>query len=223
MCGRFTLRTPETTIASLFPDLAIPDLKPRFNIAPTQQVACVRKTDQLKVVTLRWGLVPFWAKDLKIGAKMINARCETVESKPSFRSAFKKRRCLVFADGYFEWKKIDGAKQPYYMTTTENGGGFCMAGLWEKWKDKENDETVESCTVLTTDANSKLSGVHDRMPVVLDRKDFEFWLDPEFQAVDKLKSILKPASEEFFDAVPVDRTVNNVRNDNPTCVRTVVL
>ena len=221
MCGRFTLKTPEAAISSLFPGLTIPDLKSRFNVAPTQQVACIRNDgESSEVVELRWGLVPFWAKELKIGARMINARSESVESKPAFRAAFKKRRCLIVADGYFEWKKIGKEKQPFYMTVAGGGGGFCMAGLWESWRDKDSDP-VETCTVLTVDSNPKLAEVHDRMPVVLDQQDYEYWLDPSFQSVEKLKSLLRPSSEDFFEVTAVDKTVNNVRNDNKKCVEKV--
>ena len=216
------MRTPEAAISSLFPGLTIPDLKSRFNIAPTQQVACVRNNGESnEVVELRWGLVPSWAKDLKIGARMINARSETVEAKPSFRSAFKKRRCLVVADGYFEWKKMGKEKQPFYMTVADGNSGFCMAGLWESWRDKQSETIVETCTVLTTDSNSKLAAVHDRMPVVLDRADFEYWLDPTFQSVQKLKSLMPPKPDDFFKVTAVDKIVNNVRNDSQKCVQEV--
>ena len=222
MCGRFTLKTPTATIKSLFPDLEFPELNPRFNIAPTQSVVCVRQdqTGSKEVVTLRWGLVPFWAKDLKIGAKMINARSETVASKPSFRNAFKKRRCVVLADGYFEWKKIEGAKQPFYMTT-ENEGAFCMAGLWESWTDKSSGEDVETCTVLTTDSSESLSTIHDRMPVVIDPQDRELWLDNSNFDTTQLQALCRPAPDDFFETKPVNKIVNNARNDVPECVQTV--
>lgn len=223
MCGRFTLKTPAATIGSLFPEFDLLDLEPRFNIAPTQDVACVRvgESGASELAWLRWGLVPFWAKDLKIGAKMINARSETVDSKPSFRNAFKQRRCLVISDGYFEWKKMPDGKQPFYITATENAGAFCMAGLWELWTDKSNGQDIQTCTVLTTDANNSLGSIHDRMPVVIGQQDREFWLDNSFCDTTKLKSLLKPAAEDFFESKPVDRIVNNARNDGPQCIQPV--
>ena len=225
MCGRFTLKTPEKTIRTLFPDLAVPELSPRFNIAPTQNVVCVResKANNLEIVSLRWGLVPFWSKDLKIGAKMINARSETAAGKPSFRNAFKKRRCVVLCDGYFEWKKVANEKQPFYITATENDGAFCMAGLWESWNDKATDEKIETCTVLTTAASSTLETIHDRMPVVMGVDERALWLDNEFSDYEKIQSLLKPADEDFFVANPVNKFVNNARNEGPDCVEVVEL
>ncbi len=186
MCGRFTLRTPAETLSALFEDLRFPKLRPRYNIAPTQSILCVRQDPQgnCEPAMLRWGLVPFWSQDLKIGARMINARSETAATKPSFRAAFKSRRCLVLADGFFEWKKIGKEKQPYYITQVDDGP-FCMAGLWESWKDKQSDSglaaPVETCTILTTEANSMMAPLHDRMPVILDRDQYSFWLDSSFQ------------------------------------------
>ena len=223
MCGRFTLRTPADTIATLFPGLDAPEFAARYNIAPTQSVPCLRlnKDSDREVVGLRWGLIPFWAKDIKIGARMINARSETVATKPAFRAAFKQRRCLVVADGYFEWKKIGKEKQPFYMTVgpaTDDPIGFCMAGLWEKWRDPANDAVIESCSILTTDASPSLAGLHDRMPVVIAAEDHEFWLDPEFTDREKLESLCKPTDDGYFQSVPVSKTVNNVRNQNSECV-----
>ena len=223
MCGRFTLRTPAETIASLFPGLDVPEFAARYNIAPTQQVPCIRASEvsNREVVPLRWGLIPFWAKDSKIGARMINARSETVATKPAFRSAFKKRRCLVIADGYFEWKKIGKEKQPFYMTVgaaEDKPTGFCMAGLWEKWHDQKNDLVIESCSILTTDASPSLAALHDRMPVIVESEDREFWLDPQFSDREKLESLCKPAADGYFQSVPVSKTVNNVRNQEADCV-----
>ena len=220
MCGRFTLTTPTETIASLFPGLLLNDAKPRFNIAPTQLIACVRQdaNKEYETATLRWGLVPFWAKDLKIGARMINARAETVGEKPAYRSAFKKRRCVVLADGYIEWKKVDDGKQPYHITMNQGDLAFAMAGLWETWTDKSNGEVVESCTVITTDASPSLNEIHDRMPVILDREQFGFWLDNEFFDNDKLQSMLTPMADGLMNAQAISRQVNHVRNDDPACL-----
>lgn len=225
MCGRFTLKTPAATISTLFPAINVPSLKPRYNIAPTQMVTCVRMDSgrEFDVVSLKWGLIPFWSKDTKLAAKMINARSETVSEKPAFRNAYKKRRCLVVADGYYEWKKLNGAKQPFYFTPTQESDAFCMAGLWEKWDDKSTGESVESCTVLTTDANTKLSEFHHRMPVVIEPDDFEFWLDHEFQSEKKLESLFAPKPESFFQVRPVSPKVNHVKNDSDECIREIEL
>ncbi|MEM9411685.1 MAG: SOS response-associated peptidase, partial [Planctomycetota bacterium] len=159
MCGRFTLKTPVETIKTLFPDMRMRDVGPRYNIAPTQLVLGIRHdaSNTKELVEFRWGLIPFWAKDSKLAAKMINARSETVHEKPAFRAAYKKRRCLIVADGYYEWKKIGDQKQPFYFTPNANSDSFCMAGLWETWHDRINDQTVESCTILTTNSNSRLA------------------------------------------------------------------
>lgn len=218
MCGRFTLQTPTTTIRSLFPGLHLPaDITPRYNIAPTQQIFCVRQNDEREneLAALRWGLIPSWAKEAKIGARMINARSETVASKPSFRTAFKKRRCLIFADGYYEWQKVGKEKQPYLIVRDDSEkAGFCMAGLWERWFDKEQDESIESCTILTTESAQSLSDLHDRMPVVVDPHNFDFWLDQDFADREKLQSILKPTADDYFKFAAVSKIVNNARNEN---------
>src|SRR5262249_33099246 len=180
MCGRFTqTAASKETLADLFNLSDPPGLLPLFNIAPTQPVAAVRVVpggQQQELVALRWGLVPSWSDDLKIGYKMINARAETAATKPSFRSAFRSRRCLIASDGYFEWQKQDGKKQPFYFRM-KDGRLFAFAGLWERWQGPEG-EPVESCTILTTEANALARPVHDRMPVIVDPADFGQWLDP---------------------------------------------
>ena len=224
MCGRFTLRTPTKTLASLFDGLRFPDLKPRYNIAPTQDVVCVRQSSEgtNEAVMLRWGLVPFWSKDLKIGARMINARSETVATKPAFRAAFKSRRCLVLADGFYEWKKEGKEKLPFYITRQDDGP-FCMAGLWESWQEKPPDDNtpasrIESCTVLTTSANSMMASLHDRMPVILPQGQYEFWLDPEFSDRGQLESLMVPCPDDELQARPVSKMVNKPANDLPECI-----
>lgn len=223
MCGRFTLQTPASGLAALFDGLRFPNLIPRYNICPTQPVATIRESSpgEKQVAMLRWGLVPFWAKDLKIGARMINARSETVATKPAFRAAFKSRRCLVLADGFYEWKKDGKTKQPFYISRSDHQP-FCLAGLWETWTDKSKDDNtprIETCTILTTTANEILSPLHDRMPVFLERDQFDFWLDPEFSDRPKLESILIPCSSDFLQTHPVDTLVNKVANDSPECIR----
>ncbi len=223
MCGRFTLKTPTTTIRSLFPGLSIPDLPARYNIAPTQQVACVRESADAGVefALLRWGLVPFWAKDLKIGANMINARADTIASKPAFRAAFKKRRCLVFADGYYEWKKEEGEKQPYHITSIGQPSGFCMAGLWEKWQSPETGDVVQTCSIITTNSAASISSIHDRMPVILSPNDFDCWLDSNFSGPEQLQSLLKPNTDSSMQATAVNKIVNSARHDSPACLSPV--
>ncbi len=218
MCGRFTLRTPMETIASLFDGLRMPDAVPRYNIAPTQNVLCIRQpeSDQMEAVQLRWGLVPFWSKDLKIGSRMINARGETVATKPAFRSAFKTRRCLVLADGFYEWKKIGKSKQPYYITQT-NDQPFAMAGLWENWNSPDG-ESIQTCTVITTEANQTMQPLHDRMPVILKPDDYDFWIDRDFPGIEKLESLLRPCSEDLLKTYAVNPIVNKATNEQPECI-----
>ena len=226
MCGRFTLTTSNETIASLFGGLQLPPLKPRYNIAPTQMVSCVRegKDRSPEYAELRWGLIPSWSKDLKLGARMINARGETVAEKPSFHSAFKKRRCLVLGDGFFEWKKEADGKQPYYVTRMDRQP-FCMAGLWERWEDKTTNDVVESCTVITTSANEFMQPLHDRMPVLLDASKFQMWLDPSFEDQSQLESLLVPyvaaGDQQRLQKKPVNKIVNRPTNDSPECIAPV--
>ena len=224
MCGRFTLRTPTKTLASLFDGLRFPDSKPRYNIAPTQDVVCVRQSVEgnNEAVMLRWGLVPFWSKDLKIGARMINARSETAATKPAFRAAFKRRRCLVLADGFYEWKKEGKEKLPFYITRPDDGP-FCMAGLWESWQEKQPDDKthssrIESCSVLTTSANSMMESLHDRMPVILPQEKYDFWLDNQFSDRGQLESLLVPCPDDELQARPVSKIVNKPANDGPECI-----
>ncbi len=225
MCGRFTLRTPASQVARLFSDLELtpPEIKPRYNISPTQTVAAVRQaaSDGCTWSELRWGLIPFWAKDRAIGAQLINARGETVATKPSFRAAFKSRRCLIPADGFYEWQKLGGTKkQPQYITL-KKGRPFCFAGLWESWTDKTTNENVESCTIITTDANELLVPLHDRMPVILDPADYQPWLDREFKDTMFLASKLKPWPSDDMAFYPVDTVVNNPRNEKPECIESL--
>src|SRR5262249_23577950 len=180
MCGRFTrTAASKETLADLFQLSDPPGLLPLFNIAPTQPVAAVRVVPgghEREMVALRWGLIPSWANDPKIGYKMINARAETAATKPSFRSAFRSRRCLLVADGYYEWQKQAGAKQPFYIRL-KGGKLFAFAGLWERWAPTDG-EAIESCTILTTAANELTKPIHDRMPVIVDPRDYGQWRDP---------------------------------------------
>jgi len=165
---------------------------------------------------LRWGLVPSWAKDPSIGVRMINARAETIAEKPSFRSAFKHRRCLIPTDGYYEWAKAGKKKQPYFIRMKDRQP-FAMAGLWESWKSPEG-ETIETFTIITCEANSMMKPFHHRMPVILDEELWGEWLDPENNDVDRLKGYLVPYDSSKMEAFPVSPLVNNPRNDSPQCV-----
>ena len=204
----------------------------RYNVAPTQQVAAIRQVTSADSRTsggygftlLRWGLVPFWAKDPKIGSRMINARSETVQEKPSFRNAFKHRRCLVLADGYYEWRKMNGEKQPYYIHRSDDLP-FAMAGLWERWEPKDpdsDDSSLETCTLMTTSANRLTEKVHDRMPVILGPDDLELWLSESSRSEDLLK-LLRPAPEDELVVEPVSRIVNSPRRDEPECIEPIDL
>lgn len=219
MCGRFTLTDPDQDLAVQFNLPEIPDMQPRYNIAPTQPVAAVRASPDSMVremALLHWGLIPFWAKDPNIGNRMINARSETADEKPAFRAAFKRRRCLVVADGFYEWKKQEGGKQPFYIRLRDRRP-FAFAGLWEFWKG-EDEAAIESCTLLTTAPNEFIQSLHNRMPVILHPNDYEVWLDPEIQEPDVLKPLLSSYPSQQMAAYPVSRFVNSPKNDGPQCI-----
>ncbi len=209
MCGRFAFYSPAEATASLFGASSSADVKPRYNIAPTQFIAAVREDEQQarEVAMLRWGLVPFWAKDPSIGNRMINARAETVAEKPSFRNAYKKRRCLVLADGFYEWRKEGDTKTPYFISLAD-GSPFAFAGLWENWSSKESDESLQTTAIITTEASDFMAQIHQRMPVVLQPEHAGRWLDGDMQLLQEV--IGNPPS---FRAWPVERTVNNARNE----------
>ncbi len=219
MCGRFTLTDPNVDLAVQFSLPQIPDMPPRYNIAPTQPVAAVRQAaaDQAReLVMLHWGLIPFWAKDPKIGARLINARSETAADKPSFRTAFRRRRCLVLADGFYEWQKQNGTKQPFFIHLRD-ARPFAFAGLWERWEGPDSD-LIESCTLLTTEPNDLLRLVHNRMPVILHPDDYALWLDPTVQKPELLQPLLRPFPPQEMEAYAVSRFVNSPDNDTATCI-----
>jgi len=219
MCGRFTLIAPGEAVAELFQLTDIPNLAPRYNIAPTQPVAAVRvaeKSGNRELTHFYWGLIPRWAKDPSIGSRMINARSETAAEKPSFRVAFKYRRCLVPADGFYEWQKLNGQKQPLRIQM-EDGGPFAIAGLWERWASADGSE-IESCTLLTTEPNELLQDVHNRMPVILAPQDFDLWLDPGAQHPGEVQHLLRPYPAGEMSYYPVSAHVNNPRNEDPLCI-----
>ena len=224
MCGRFSLTTAPDAMRALFDFENLPNLPPRYNIAPTQPVSVVRADDagSRQLTMMRWGLIPHWAKDGAMAAKMINARAETVAEKPAFRDAFRKRRCLVPADGFYEWRTKDGRKQPFRIGM-RGGAPFAFAGLYETWKATSDGpgfsqgETVESVTIITTDANDKLRLIHHRMPVILPTSDFTPWLDAANDREAAL-SLLRPYPAEPMAFYRVSPVVNNVRNDDPRCI-----
>lgn len=220
MCGRFTQFHSAQAIAKAFQLAEVPELAPHYNIAPTQAIATVlqtapQATRQLRF--LRWGLIPSWSKDPAIGARLINARAETVAEKPSFRSAFRHRRCLIPADGFYEWQRQNGQKQPFYFHLQDHQP-FAFAGLWEQWQSPEG-EAVETCTILTTEANELLEPVHDRMPVILPPDDYDTWLDPALQTANQLQSLLRPYPSDQMLAYPVGRAVNRTSFDDPDCIQ----
>ena len=219
MCGRFTLRTPTPVLAARFRLETMPELFPRYNIAPTQISPIIRSTNR-EVAQLRWGLIPSWAKDTKIGGRMINARGETAAEKPAFRRAFRRRRCLVMADGYFEWRKVGREKRPLYIRMQDEQP-FAMAGLWDRWfgtKEEKRDPPLESFTIITTDANELTADVHDRMPVILADDAWELWLDTDLEDPQALQPLLRPYASDAMKVDPVSTHVNSVRNDDARCV-----
>lgn len=221
MCGRFTLRHSGEAIASSFQLPEVPQLQPRYNIAPTQSVSTVLGSlDSIhQLHQLHWGLIPSWAKDTKMGARLINARAETVGEKPAFRSAFRHRRCLVVADGFYEWQRQENKKQPFYFRL-QNDQPFAFAGLWEQWKSPDGEE-IQSCTILTTEANDLLRSIHNRMPVILDPKDYDLWLDPAVQNTESLQQLLRPYQPEAMTSYAVSTKVNNPTNNTPECINSL--
>ncbi len=223
MCGRFRLSRSDKEIRDRF-DVSEEDHEwlPRYNIAPTQQVAVIRQDPAQplrRMTTMRWGLVPFWAKDAAIGSRMINARSETAAEKPSFRDAFRRRRCILPADGFYEWKRERSGKQPYHFGLAD-GSLFALAGLWDRWRTPDG-QTLESCAILTTAANPLMAPIHDRMPCILRDEDLELWLDPGFAELPQLEDMLVPFDAGRMKAFPVSRRVNVPGNDDAECVREV--
>ncbi|MEM9564143.1 MAG: SOS response-associated peptidase [Actinomycetota bacterium] len=222
MCGRFVSASPPDELANYFgADRDDAELEPSFNVAPTNEVYVVRARDeQRRLSALRWGLVPFWAKDLKIGSRMINARAETVAEKPAFRKAYERHRCLIPADGFFEWAKLPDQKnkQPYLIQRSD-GEPVVFAGLWERWRPRLEDgktiddeaEPIETCTILTTTPNAEMSTIHDRMPVLLPPSVWDDWLSSETD-LDYIGTLLRPAPDDLLTLVPISTMVNNVRN-----------
>jgi putative SOS response-associated peptidase YedK len=218
MCGRFALIVDASVLADVFDVDPPQDLKPRFNIAPTQEVPVIRGDAHgaRECAMLRWGLIPSWSKDEKIGARMINARSETAAEKPSFRSAIKTRRCLVPASGFYEWIKGPDGKQPHFIHFTD-GRIFAFAGLWERWS-KGDGGPLETFTILTTSPNELISGLHDRMPVILPREVYAEWLVSDPLPPDRLQRLTAAHPDDAMEAYPVSTHVNRPANDDPECI-----
>ncbi len=222
MCGRFTLTVDPAQLQDALPGVDIQqNIAPRYNIAPTQPVAVVPNTGENKLDFFVWGLIPSWAKDPEIGNRLINARAETLAEKPSFRTAFRRRRCLIPASGFYEWKASpDGkSKTPMYIHM-KSGQPFAFAGLWEVWNSKDGS-TIYSCTIITGQPNSLVQGIHNRMPVILKPEDYPKWLNPAEQRPEDLVPLLVPYPAVEMEAFPVSRLVNSPENDLPDCIRPI--
>jgi len=225
VCGRFTLTTSVQELQQAFPWLNVPpkaELSPRYNVAPSQPIAVVPNNGENRLDFFSWGLVPSWADDPKIGYKMINARSETAAEKPSFRSAFKRRRCLIFTDGFYEWHKDPATKekQPVYIHM-KSGEPFAFAGLWEQWFSPEGDQLL-TATILTTSPNELMKPIHNRMPVILDEESFQTWLVPSDMPRDELQPLMVPYPHvDRMEIYEVSRHVNSPQNDDPTCIEPI--
>lgn len=215
MCGRFAFFSAHESVARLFGIADAPAIEPRWNIAPTQFVAAVResaRTPGRRIALLYWGLVPHWAGEKAIGARMLNARCETLKDKPAFRDAYRRRRCVVPADGYYEWQRAGALRQPWYIGLA-SGEAFGIAGLWEFWRDPVSGDPLESCTLVTTLPAASIAHLHDRMPAILPPKSYAEWLDPRNEDLERLDRLLVPYDAAALSARPVSRRVNDARNE----------
>ena len=223
MCGRYEVHSAVELIASIFgisPEDVVIDFKPNYNVAPTNEVPVVIITDgKRRLMQCRWGFIPAWAKEEKIGFSMINARAETIAEKPAFRDAFKKQRCVIIADGFYEWKTVGKAKRPVYLHL-KSGKPMAFAGLYSIWTSPEG-KTINTCTVIVTNANELLEPVHDRMPVILNEDDQDKWLDPTTQETSSLLSLLKPYPSEALEMFDVSPKVNSVKNNSPELIEAI--
>ncbi len=227
MCGRYTLsnprgsfsETPEIDARFLAEFVETGGVEPRYNIAPTQDVPVITNEGARRIERMRWGLVPFWAKDIKIGNRMINARGETVAEKPAFRTSFKRKRCLIPASGFYEWKRDGKTKTPMHIRL--HGGGFyAMAGLYDRWKNPEG-EWISSCTIITTSANELMAPIHDRMPVILPEEAEEAWINLEIDDAEMLKAFIKPFPAASLEAFEVSSMVNAAKNQGAELIEPV--
>ncbi|HEX9746430.1 MAG TPA: SOS response-associated peptidase [bacterium] len=217
MCGRFSLSASFQDIQEYFNISEVSaEFRARHNIAPTQPVVVISSHPERVLDTYRWGLIPTWAKDTSIGNRMINARSETIDEKPSFKRPFKNQRCLILADGFYEWKKAGKEKIPIYVRL-KSKEPFAFAGLWDRWVSGEG-EVINSCTIITCEPNSLMKKFHHRMPVILTKASHDVWLNHESQDLDRLKELLKPYPAELMEAYMVSKEVNSPRNDSPECI-----
>ena len=224
MCGRFTQQRPVSELAEIFGAEPLADeLGERFNVAPTDEVAVVVQRDDRRAVTAyRWGLIPHWAKDARIGSKMFNARAETIATSPAFRDGFERRRCIVPVDSFYEWRRDASVRQPFRIVRLD-GAPLALAGLWSGWRDPETDQVRRTFTIITTTPNDLLATLHDRMPVILAPSAWDRWLGPAPADPGELHALLVPSDDDGLEAYPVPRLVNNVRNDGPDLIERVRL
>ena len=219
MCGRFTLFEADKILSKEFGVSGVPPLSPRYNIAPSQPIAAVRTPHTgagRELALLRWGLIPSWSKDPAIGNRLINARAETVQEKPSFRNAFRRHRCLIPTNGFYEWQRQERGKQPYFVRMRDERI-FAFAGLWDRWESPD-DGVIETCAILTTAANAVLAAIHGRMPVILPQAEYARWLDPALKDPDSLSPLLVPFPPEEMLAIPVSPRVNAPSTDDEKCI-----
>ncbi len=220
MCGRFVRVTPTDTIAQEYPVEEIRSIpEPSFNITPGQDITVLLQHKKNLLVSLKWGLIPSWSKDPKIGYKLTNARSETIQEKPSFKEAFNKRRCLIIADGFYEWKEETTGKQPYYIHM-KNNHPFAMAGIWESWKSLDGN-LINSCSIITTSANDLMRKIHERMPVIISHENVLDWLDVSNQNINFLKSLLHPYNPDEMIAYKVSKSVNSSKYNAPDCIQEI--
>ena len=220
MCGRFLISATPDAVASRFGLASAPDLPPRWNVAPGQNVPTVRSSrhGERTLSMMQWGLIPHWAKDPGIGHKLINARAETAATKASFRAPLKSHRCLIVTDGFYEWQQVDGRKQPWCIRAVDDSP-FAMAGLWACWRG--GDDPIETFTILTTAPNATVKPIHNRMPVIVSPENYNLWLDPLNTDVGSLQDVLAPAADDLLHAFAVSRHVNRPANDDPECIRPI--
>lgn len=214
MCGRFTLSSDKNVIEEAFPGIVMSELAPRYNIAPTQLVAAICNDGKYALTYLQWGLIPHWAKDKAIGHKMINARAESLAEKPSFKEPYRKKRCLILADGFYEWKKGPAGKIPMYFRL-KTGRPFAFAGLWDSWQ--AGAEQIVSCTIITTSSNELVAPIHDRMPVIM-TEGYSEWLDIKERKPESLQGLLRPYPADEMEAYEVSTRVNDPKAEGPECI-----
>ncbi len=222
MCGRYRLSVTDKDLAERFGAVSDVEWAPRYNIAPTDMVPIVRqdaKQAMRRLTLAKWGLVPSWAKEASIGPKLINARAESLTEKPAFRDSFLARRCLVPANGFYEWRKLTKGTQPFHISMPDEAV-FGLAGLWERWR-TPNGEWLKSCTIITVPANAQIKDIHDRMPLIIPEDSYDLWLDPAFKDPTGLHELLRPAVSERFSLRAVSSRVSNVKNDDVACAAPV--